>query len=58
MSYGDLSADVGVHADQGAVRGDQGGFGFVDEGAVSGQIEEIYFYIGARTESAGPFGVG
>src|SRR5437667_4797408 len=42
---GYLRADVRVDCDQCGIGGDQGSFGFVDEGAIAGEIEEINFYI-------------
>src|SRR5438034_7048970 len=42
---GYLCADVCVDSDQCRIGGDQGSLGFVDEGAVTGEIEEIYSYI-------------
>ena len=42
---GYLCANVCVDGDQCRIGGDQGSLGFVDEGAVTGEIEEINFYI-------------
>src|SRR5208283_2605845 len=53
----DLSADVGVHGDQGGVSGDEGSFGFGDERGIAGEIEEIDLDGTARGERAWPFGV-
>ncbi len=55
---GDLRADVSIDGDQRGIGADEGGFRFVDESGVAGEIDEIDFNFVAGAEGARPFGVG